>query len=177
MVDLIAHAALSWIAFHKYTRKIIYSAIFFGWFPDIMSWLLLFIFQIYNGVFKISNFGWGEVVPEWSILLYGVSHSIVIFGFVCFFILLFKKKLPLYLFAWPIHILIDIPTHSKIHLPTPFLWPVSSWAFPGLRWSTFKVTSMIWVGIIFLVLLTYIFIQKRKKINYNFMRSIFKYSS
>ena len=45
------------------------------------------------------------------------------------------KPFPWYVLAWPLHILMDIFTHRREFLPTPFLWPVSTWAFPGISWA------------------------------------------
>ena len=47
----------------------------------------------------------------------------------------FRKRLAIFVLPWLIHILIDIPTHSREFLPTPFLWPVSEWKFPGISWG------------------------------------------
>jgi membrane-bound metal-dependent hydrolase YbcI (DUF457 family) len=37
--------------------------------------------------------------------------------------------------AWPLHILVDIPTHSSQFFPTPFLWPVSDFYINGVSWG------------------------------------------
>lgn len=37
--------------------------------------------------------------------------------------------------AWPLHILVDIPTHSERFFPTPFLWPLSDFHVDGHPWS------------------------------------------
>lgn len=37
--------------------------------------------------------------------------------------------------AWPLHILIDIPTHTAEFFPTPFLWPVSNFHVDGISWG------------------------------------------
>ncbi|MEK7673653.1 MAG: hypothetical protein AAB371_00450, partial [Patescibacteria group bacterium] len=38
--------------------------------------------------------------------------------------------------AWPLHILIDIPTHSVNFYPTHFLWPMSDFFVNGISWAT-----------------------------------------
>jgi hypothetical protein len=38
-------------------------------------------------------------------------------------------------FAWPLHILCDIPTHSTQFFPTPFLWPLTTPFVNGRPWS------------------------------------------
>ena len=74
-------------------------------------------------------------IPDWVFTLYGISHSLILAALVILAIFLIRKKVPIYIYAWPIAILMDIPTHSREFLPTPFLWPLSDWQFPGISWG------------------------------------------
>jgi hypothetical protein len=68
-------------------------------------------------------------------VLYQFSHSLVVFLPVFFLLwLLFRRPL-LAMLAWPLHILMDIPTHGGGTYRTPFLWPLSSYRFSGIWWS------------------------------------------
>ena len=35
--------------------------------------------------------------------------------------------------AWPFHIILDFPFHSKEYFPTKIIWPVSDFSFDGIR--------------------------------------------
>ena len=36
--------------------------------------------------------------------------------------------------GWLLHILIDVPTHSKAYYATKIFWPLSDWGFDGIPW-------------------------------------------
>ena len=63
-----------------------------------------------------------------------MTHSFIVF-FLAFLLMWFVLKRPLWeLSAWGLHVLVDIPTHSFVFFPTPFLWPFSDWKFNGWQW-------------------------------------------
>lgn len=102
--------------------------------PDLLSWGIYLLYRIIQGIpFGPPNL---ELIPSWVFVLYGATHSIFVFAFVFLAVYYFTKKQPVYLLPWIVHILIDIPTHSREFLGTPFLWPVSNWLFPGINWGT-----------------------------------------
>jgi hypothetical protein len=87
-------------------------------------------------------------------ILYHLSHSIITFGVVFLLVhgvrLLFEyyrepftsktpayQKVTLYweMTGWLLHILFDIPTHSKEFYPTPFLWPLVDVKVDGFSWA------------------------------------------
>ncbi len=159
MVDTLAHGIWSWIIFRNYipSSKIIWLAIFFGVAPDLFSWTVYFFYNLFKNGF---HFGKPviDAVPDWVFTLYGITHSIFVFVAVIVLCLIFFKHIPIYLWAWLIHILIDIPTHSRDFLPTPFLWPISMWHFPGISWATWPIIVLNWGGILFF--LCKIFLKK-----------------
>jgi hypothetical protein len=130
-MDIFAHFLWSYILFHR--TKVVGRAVLFGILPDILSWGVYSAHRILNG----GAFGRPDMaaIPGWAFTLYGLTHSLIIFGLVCLVLWLTIKRIPIYLYAWLLHIAVDIPTHTKDFLPTPFLWPLSSFAFPGIRWS------------------------------------------
>jgi hypothetical protein len=86
--------------------------------------------------------------------LYHPTHSLIIFA--CVFCLVWAArwyrlnyyrgvKLPLVaatsatppreMFGWLLHILIDIPSHTLLLYPTPFLWPLSDIKVDGVSWG------------------------------------------
>ncbi|MBU4352747.1 MAG: hypothetical protein KJ939_06765 [Nanoarchaeota archaeon] len=100
--------------------------------PDTLSWVIYFIFNLFNGGFGEPHL---DSIPDWVFTLYGISHSLVTWGAVILALYIILRKVPLYVYAAPIAIFMDIPTHSREFLPTPFLWPVSNWYFPGFSWG------------------------------------------
>ena len=133
-MDTFAHAFWSFIIF--YQSEYVWLAVLFGVLPDLLSWTMFMFYP------KKKEFNWKnpnfDLVPRWVFTLYGITHSLFVMGAVFLTVFLIFKTIPIYLFAWTIHVLIDIPTHTKDFLPTPFLWPVSKYAFPGISWGTKK---------------------------------------
>ncbi|HYD02692.1 MAG TPA: hypothetical protein VEC16_00175, partial [Alphaproteobacteria bacterium] len=82
----------------------------------------------------------------------GISHSIFVFFAVIGIVYLIYKKIPIYLWAWGLHILVDVPTHTREFLPTPFLWPFFDWYFPGISWGRlvpiYWTIILIWFGLV-----------------------------
>jgi len=132
-MDTFAHGLWSYILFSS--SKYIWLAVLFGVLPDLLSWTLFFFYPAKNG------FTWQNpdlsLIPKWVFTMYGITHSLFVVAAVFIAVFLIFKHIPIFLLAWPLHILIDIPTHSRQFLPTPFLWPFSIWAFPGITWSNF----------------------------------------
>jgi hypothetical protein len=131
-MDTLAHGLWSFLLFHKQRWK--YWALFFGLLPDLSSWTIYLFYNIITGSFARGPpdpFN----VPDWVWTLYGLSHSIFIFMIVFVALWLIFKKIQWIIIPWIIHILMDVPTHSREFLPTPFLWPISTWYFPGFSWG------------------------------------------
>ena len=108
---------------------------FWGIFPDLFAFgipMLIAIPQI---------LAQGLIYDRSSLLglpheLYNYSHSLVLWALVFSIVWLVTKKLPLALFGWALHILIDIPSHVATFFPTPFLWPLSNYHFThGISWA------------------------------------------
>jgi len=64
-----------------------------------------------------------------------VTHSLIIASVVIGLARLIRGKFLPEFFAWPLHILVDIPTHSNEFFPTPFLWPISNFHVDGISWG------------------------------------------
>ncbi|PIZ50989.1 hypothetical protein COY27_05020 [Candidatus Woesearchaeota archaeon CG_4_10_14_0_2_um_filter_33_13] len=148
-MDYFAHGFWSYLLFNKSKRPLL--AVLFGLLPDTLSWAIYFVYNLFNG----TQFGLSSI-PVWVFTLYGISHSLFVAGVAILIIFIIFKKVPIYILAWPIAILMDIPTHSREFLPTPFLWPISDWYFPGFSWGTkwFMITNwfLIVLGLLYLLL-------------------------
>jgi len=138
-MDTLAHALWSFIIFHNY--EFAWLAILFGVLPDLLSWTVYLAYQLIKG----NKFGPPKLgkIPKWVFTLYGITHSIFVMGASFLITFLLVGYIPIFLLSWTIHILIDIPTHSRKFLPTPFLWPISKWKFPGFSWGQkwFMITN------------------------------------
>ena len=150
-MDTLAHALWSYIIFHNY--ELVWWAVLFGALPDLLSWTVWMLWP------KKGKFNWKKnpdlsLIPKWVFTLYGITHSVFIMGIVFLAVFLVFGKLPLFLLSWTVHVLIDIPTHTKNFLPTPFLWPFSGYKFPGISWGTKKFMAANYVLIT--ILLAYI---------------------
>lgn len=94
-----------------------------------------------------------ETLPALVIWNYHFMHSLVIALAAGILIRCFWKRGFLPYLAWPVHILCDIPVHSKSYFSTQILWPLSDWSFDG--WSFGRnlwIVATYW-GILIAVLL------------------------
>ena len=130
-MDVFAHILWSYILFHS--SGYVWLAVLFGILPDLLSWTI-FMFYPHKSGFNWKNPDFSRV-PKWVFTLYGVTHSLFVIAAVFIAVFLIFKTIPIYLLAWPLHVLVDIPTHRRDFLPTPLLWPFSDYAFPGISWA------------------------------------------
>lgn len=148
--------------------------IFFGVFPDLLSFTLSFVWLFWgliSGNLNFSNLPSPETMEPavrdtfWifrlTSFLYNISHSLFVLAVVFGISFLIFKRPTLELGGWLLHILIDIPTHSYKFYPTPFLWPLSNWKFDGFSWANpwFMVLNY------FLIITVYLFLTKSQKIS------------
>lgn len=138
-MDTLSHGLWGGIAFGRKRRLDFWIAFLFGVLPDILSFGV-FISGSWLGIFDHPDFSSGKhpdpsEIPAFVHISYDITHSLVIFLLVLAAVLLIRKKIYWPMFAWPLHILYDIPTHSSEFFPTPFLWPVSDFHVNGIAWS------------------------------------------
>jgi membrane-bound metal-dependent hydrolase YbcI (DUF457 family) len=91
-----------------------------------------------------------------------LSHS-----FLTAFILIgiaakFKKELVWPMLAWPFHIVLDFPFHTKEFFPVKIFWPLSDMHFDGISWSSPEVIIPNCAGIILLYIYRYKNLSKSK---------------
>ncbi|HRZ85330.1 MAG TPA: metal-dependent hydrolase [Candidatus Paceibacterota bacterium] len=159
-------------------RLNISMAIFWGLFPDLFAFTIQFLFVIIN-LFsgRISMTGYylfdsifrsdepvSKSLPLFDVshLLYGFSHSLIVFLLVFFIISLFYRKFVWVMLGWLLHIFIDIPTHNNVLYQTPIFWPISNWTFQGIAWSStyFLVVNYLLLALIYSLFFLY---TRRKK--------------
>jgi mannose/fructose/N-acetylgalactosamine-specific phosphotransferase system component IIC len=134
-VDTLAHylwaVALYWLL--RKDRKWLLGIS--GALPDLLSFGPLFAYTILSG----ASLGHGppalSLIPSWVFAAYNVTHSLVVIGIAFAILWVAKREWTVFLYGWILHILCDIPTHTRAYFPTPFLWPISSLTISGMSWA------------------------------------------
>ena len=133
-------------------RKYRWTSFLFGAFPDLSSFGVYFLVLFFSNFQKLQ---YGrpsiEEIPIWVIELYNISHSLItafVFIAIVYFV---KRDLSWPMLAWPLHIIVDLLTHSIEFFPTPIFWPLSNYRFDGIPWSNIYVfiTNIIMIFLIF----------------------------
>lgn len=133
-MDIVSHGLYGGVAFGRMSRRDYLTAFFFGIAPDLSAFGTFFITSL------ITSGGVGrpglDTIPSYVFSIYSVSHSLVVYA-VSFSLSWFlgKKHFAKLTLAWPLHVLVDIPTHDASFFPTPFLWPISDFHIDGTSWG------------------------------------------
>lgn len=154
-MDYLAHPLWTRAVYNKAEHP--WWGAFWGVFPDTISWVPFFFYRLFTGGGGMPS----VVLPAWMDFLYGISHSVIVFGVVIGVIYILKKRIPMYMWGWLLHISIDVPTHAAERWPTPFLWPISEVKFPGVSWGTewFMIANYLLLALVYV----YLFLEKRKE--------------
>lgn len=127
-MDIVSHGLWGGLTLGRKNKKSFWTALTFGVAPDLLSFGLFFV-STFLGFTERPNFRSAEppdplLVPAYIHTLYDITHSFIPF-IILFCIVWYIRKKPLIeMLAWPLHILMDIFTHSTAFFPTPFLWPI-----------------------------------------------------
>jgi hypothetical protein len=160
-MDIISHGLYGGIAFGRKSKFSYWKAFFFGVLPDLLSFGIFTTFTVLG---LASGPDWTSGPPDPSAIpgyvhqLYDVTHSLVVALGVFGLVWLVTKKPMLELLAWPLHILVDIPTHSSEFFPTPFLWPLSDFSIDGVSWGQ----PIIFIPNVLLLIALYTWFWSRK---------------
>lgn len=126
-------------------------AMAFGAMPDMVSFGAFAFIRMVNGQHVVGKPPL-EIIPVWCFLFYDVSHSLLIAVTVLLLVLWKNRILAVAMLAWPFHIMLDIPFHTRHYFPTKFFYPLSDYSFDGIAWSN----PFIWLpniaGVILVVL-------------------------
>lgn len=138
-MDIISHGLWGGIVLGRKKPGYFIWASIFSLLPDVLGEGIMFSF-IFLGLDNMPalNQGHPDITdfPRYAQNFYNASHSLIIFLLLFAIVWLVKSKAFLPLFAWGLHILIDIPTHSFELFPTPFLWPASDFKINGMKWDS-----------------------------------------
>ena len=149
-MDTLSHA-LYGKGFFGY-RKYWWTSFLFGALPDLSSFGVYFLGLLFSNFHGLKNGRPSiEEIPIWVVELYNISHSLItafVFIAIVYFI---KKDLTWPMLAWPVHIIVDLFTHSIEFFPTPIFWPLSNYRFDGIPWSNIYVftTNIVLIFLIF----------------------------
>jgi hypothetical protein len=143
-------------------------AIFFGAMPDLVSFGVLFVVKFFDGSLKygglptLESLKQLEPFPDWLFFMDNLSHSFLTAFIVIAIVAKFKKELVWPMLAWPFHIVLDFPFHTKEFFPVKIFWPLSNVHFDGIPWSSPEVIIPNCAGIILLYIYRYKNLSKSK---------------
>ena len=162
-MDIISHGLYGGVAFGRRSRRDYITAFLFGVAPDLLAFGVFFLI----GFFSAGDFGRPtiETIPSYVFNIYNFSHSLVVFAvFFAFLWLAGYRNFAKLTLAWPLHILVDIPTHDATFFPTPFLWPISDFHIDGVSWGH---PIIFFTNVIFLICLYAYWYLHRKRAKAN----------
>lgn len=137
-MDIVSHGLWGGIAFGRRKARDFWTSFLFGIAPDLLSFGF-FTAGTFLGIHDSLSFDQGppdpSLIPAYVHVLYGITHSLVVFAAAFGAVWLVRRKPFWPMAAWGLHVIFDIPTHSFAFFPTPFLWPFSQYHINGIPWS------------------------------------------
>lgn len=134
-------------------------AIFFGAMPDLISFGALMAMHVIDGTMQVGKPAL-ESLPPWLFTNYAIGHSFVICLPIIALVALWRKGIAFAMLAWPFHIVLDFPFHTKAYFSTPIFWPLSDFSIDGISWAHWYIWWPNVAGIV--ILLVYRYRQKRR---------------
>jgi hypothetical protein len=129
-MDILAHFLWTFAIYWRHPKRWIAGAL--GFMPDIISFGPHFVSSLMSGI----DMGRPHDIPRYVYIMYDVSHSIVICILGMTLLWFFAREWFWLSFGWPLHIIIDLPTHTASFFPTPLFWPISGYQLSGISWGT-----------------------------------------
>lgn len=152
------------------SKKEMFLAIFFGIAPDLFSFGIYTVVNIFStGSFfpdftqaRAAELYGGSIerlfhnpstpdpslLPAWLHAAYDLTHSLVIFAVAFAAVWLLRGK-PYWLMAgWALHIGIDTFSHTSRFFPTPVLYPVSDFHLSGISWAAPGFMALNYVALV-----------------------------
>lgn len=153
--DILSHGLWGGIIFRK--RSSYWLAFIFGVLPDGLAFAPLVILRIMAGASVRGRPGL-DAIPSWVYTIYSFTHSLIVAGVILSILLFVNKKVGIAAGAWVLHILMDIPVHTRDYFPTPFLFPLSEFTFDGV--SSIKFWAVNWIALMLVYI--YSFLKSRE---------------
>jgi hypothetical protein len=103
--------------------------------PDVPFYLSYPPWLLLRGALRdsLTSNTWPQA-PAWTYVLHHAAHSLPLVAFVAVAARLATGSWPRWPAAWALHILVDIPTHSRRNWAPQFLWPFSAVTVDGISW-------------------------------------------
>lgn len=139
-----------------YRDRTCYLAVLFGMMPDLASIGPTVIVSVLRSI--LTGVHHPSAPSPLAMEFYHANHSILGILAIALLLRLISKKFffPAF-FAWPLHVLCDIPTHPAERWGTPLLWPFSLVAYDGSPWWVHRqLVQCAWAAVIALWLLAII---------------------
>ena len=124
------------------TRKLVgkeWKFIVLGLAPDL-PFYLFYPYQVVSGRKLREGFQHDEwpKPPVWLYTTHNIFHSLPLAtSLLLLQKIALKRGARLGFMAWILHILIDIPTHSRQKWAPQFLWPFSRFTVDGISWTDY----------------------------------------
>lgn len=140
-MDILSHALWTNLMFAEAPIPVRITAIALSVLPDAIPFTPTTVRHFLNRRQPPSKpAGAGEPPVElhfdrWSHRSYDVTHSLPIWLAVFGLWYYLAGAVPWAMIGWLVHILVDIPTHTRSFFGTPFLWPFSAYKFDGISWG------------------------------------------
>jgi len=154
-MDIISHSLWTNLIFKELPIEQRGVAVLFGSMPDLVSFSFMTLRSFFKKTldFKAPDL---KQIPSYVFRLYDITHSLVIWLAVFLILkLLGLSWWTVVYYAWGMHILFDIFTHTKEFFPTPILWPFSKFHFSGINWSNKWFMLFNYALLLFLYLVFY----------------------
>lgn len=136
-MDIFSHGLWAGAILGRKKKKKFFVVALISMLPDLFS-IGIFWLCVLFGISSMPTWSnWHldySSLPSYIDPLYNMSHSLWVFFLVYLLVWIIKARPCQPLLAWGLHILIDIPSHSIFHFPTPFLWPLSNYRYDGISW-------------------------------------------
>lgn len=126
--------------------------------PDLISFGAFMVKNLIDGTIQIGN-PTLESLPSWVFLHYALVHSFVISLPLIKLAALWRKGVAFAILAWPFHIVLDFPFHTKAYFAMPLFWPISDFSVDGIAWTHWYIW---WPNVAGIVILLYYRYRQKK---------------
>jgi len=132
-MDIFAHFLWTSAFYWQHPKRWIAGVI--GFLPDIFAFGIFFVLALFDGTLSAGRHGMLLAHADTIHALYRISHSFVICAGGLLLLYWLKREWFWISFGWPLHILIDMFTHTEQFFPTPILWPISDFHIGSFSWG------------------------------------------
>jgi hypothetical protein len=166
-MDVFSHGLWGGITVGRKNRKSFLTAVAFGMAPDVIAFGPFMITRLLDqGTDFFSRLGKRpeiSTIPDYVHATYNVTHSLVVFSVAFTLLWLIRGKPLVEMWAWALHICMDIPTHGLEFFPTPFLWPLSDFHVNGVPWSRPYIFFPNW-GLLIILYAWFLYRKRRPRL-------------